>query len=278
MNQEENKTLAAPTPEEEEQADELRRKVGLPRFFELLGRDLWSFYRASFLCCLGFLPGFVLMAFGLLAGSLPLGAVGGALAGLLGAPLLSGLLDTLLRALRDEPGFWWHTYKMAWKQNWKASLLPGLLFGLFAGVWVSLLFLCAGMENVPTSVWICLLVGLFIGMGFFSYLLVQVPLVDLPLGRMLKNAALMFIGFFPRTAAASLVQLVYWAAVLLYLPLTIPVLLVFGFWLPCLIAAMILYPGLDKVFQLEKTLRTRRDAELAERMAGSGPVFSHNDQ
>ena len=28
MNQEENKTLAAPTPEEEEQADELRRKVG----------------------------------------------------------------------------------------------------------------------------------------------------------------------------------------------------------------------------------------------------------
>ena len=278
MNQEENKTLAAPTPEEEEQADELRRKVGLPRFFELLGRDLWSFYRASFLCCLGFLPGFVLMAFGLLAGSLPLGAVGGALAGLLGAPLLSGLLDTLLRALRDEPGFWWHTYKMAWKQNWKASLLPGLLFGLFAGVWVSLLFLCADMENVPTSVWICLLVGLFIGMGFFSYLLVQVPLVDLPLGRMLKNAALMFIGFFPRTAAASLVQLVYWAAVLLYLPLTIPVLLVFGFWLPCLIAAMILYPGLDKVFQLEKTLRTRRDAELAERMAGSGPVFSHNDQ
>ena len=92
------------------------------------------------------------------------------------------------------------------------------------------------------------------------------------------HAALMFIGFFPRTAAASLVQLVYWAAVLLYLPLTIPVLLVFGFWLPCLIAAMILYPGLDKVFQLEKTLRTRRDAELAERMAGSGPVFSHNDQ
>ena len=278
MNQEENKTLAAPTPEEEEQADELRRKVGLPRFFELLGRDLWSFYRASFLCCLGFLPGFVLMAFGLLAGSLPLGAVGGALAGLLGAPLLSGLLDTLLRALRDEPGFWWHTYKMAWKQNWKASLLPGLLFGLFAGVWVSLLFLCADMENVPTSVWICLLVGLFIGMGFFSYLLVQVPLVDLPLCRMLKNAALMFIGFFPRTAAASLVQLVYWAAVLLYLPLTIPVLLVFGFWLPCLIAAMILYPGLDKVFQLEKTLRTRRDAELTEHMAGSGPVFSHNDQ
>ena len=26
------------------------RKVGLPRFFELLGRDLWAFYRASFLC------------------------------------------------------------------------------------------------------------------------------------------------------------------------------------------------------------------------------------
>ena len=70
MNEQEN-LLAAETEE-----PEVPRKVGLPRFFELLGRDLWSFYRASFLCCLGFLPGFVLMAFGLLAGSLAGSAAG----------------------------------------------------------------------------------------------------------------------------------------------------------------------------------------------------------
>ena len=55
MNEQEN-LLAAETEE-----PEVPRKVGLPRFFELLGRDLWSFFRASFLCGLGWLPGFALL-------------------------------------------------------------------------------------------------------------------------------------------------------------------------------------------------------------------------
>ena len=62
---------------------------------------------------------------------------------------------------------------------------------------------------------------------------------------------------------------------LLYLPFTIITLLAFGFWLPVVIALMILYPGLDKVFKLEETLSARRDAEIEERIAESQPTF-HN--
>ena len=89
------------------------RKVGLPRFFELLGRDLWAFYRASFLCLLGFLPGTALAVFGQMGGSALLTVLGGLLGGLISGPFLSGMIDTTLRALRDEPGYWWHTYKRA---------------------------------------------------------------------------------------------------------------------------------------------------------------------
>ena len=60
------------------------RKVGLPRFFELLGRDLWAFYRASFLCLLGFLPGTALAVFGQMGGSALLTVLGGLLGGLIG--------------------------------------------------------------------------------------------------------------------------------------------------------------------------------------------------
>ncbi|MGN0983711.1 MAG: DUF624 domain-containing protein [Gemmiger sp.] len=272
MNTEEN--LTAP-----EQEDVLHRKVGLPRFFELLGRDLWSFYQASFLCCLGFLPGFVLMLFGLMAGAMPLCVAGGVLAGVVGAPFLCGLLDTVLRALRDEPGYWWHTYKKAWRQNWKESLLPGLAFGVFFGLWISLIFLLTSMESVPISVWTCLVVGLFLGLGYFGYLFAQIPLVSLPLGQLIKNAALMFLGFFPRTLAATLVMAGYWGLVLFYMPYTIPVVFVTGFWLPTVISMMILYPGLDKVFSLEKTIRERREAEINRRMAASQPIFDdRNDQ
>ena len=65
------------------------RKVGLPRFFELLGRDLWAFYRASFLCLLGFLPGTALAVFGQMGGSALLTVLGGLLGGLIGGPFLS---------------------------------------------------------------------------------------------------------------------------------------------------------------------------------------------
>lgn len=257
--------------------DPLMRKVGLPRFFELLGRDLWPFYKASFLCCLGFLPGFALLVFGLMAGAPLLSVAGGVLAGLVGAPFLCGLLDTILRALRDEPGYWWHTYRAAWRQNWRDCLLPGLAFGCFFGLWITMIFSLSKRADAPTSVWICLLLGLFLGLGFFGYLFAQIPLVSLPLGKLIQNAGLMFLGFFPRTLLATLVTGAYWALILLYLPYTVPVVLALGFWLPCLASLMILYPGLDKVFALEKTIRERRSAELDAQMARHQPTFENHD-
>ena len=183
--------------------------------------------------------------------------------------------DTVLRALRDEPGYWWHTYKRAWKQNWKQSLLPGALLGLFVGSWSWMLRAQAAAGNTSTMMWVASLAGIFVCTGFFSWLLAQVPLVDLPLPQLAKNAGLMFFGFFPRTLAAALLLAVYWGLTLLYLPFTIITLLAFGFWLPVVIALMILYPGLDKVFKLEETLSARRDAEIEERIAESQPTF-HN--
>ena len=233
------------------------RKVGLPRIFELLGRDLWPLYKASILCGAGCLPGTALAILGMMGGSALLTVVGGVLGGLLGGPFLSGMIDTVLRALRDEPGYWWHTYKRAWKQNWKQSLLPGALLGLFVGSWSWMLRAQALAGNTSTALWVASQAGLFVCTGVFSWLLAQVPLVDLPLPQLAKNAGLMFFGFFPRTLAAVLV------------------IVVFGFWLPVTVAGMILYPGLDKVFKLEETLAARRDAEIEERMEQNRPIFDH---
>ena len=243
------------------------RKVGIARFFELLGRDLWSFYRASFLCCAAFLPGFAAVLFGLMAQAPLLCALGGALGGALAGPFLVGLADTVLRALRDEPGYWWHTYKRAWRQNWRQSLVPGALLGLFLGGWSAVLFHMVNDANPGTMMWVAAVVGMFVCVGFFVWLFAQIPLVDLPLPELIKNAALMFFGFLPRTLAAAAITAVYWVIMLLTLPASILVIVVFGFWLPVIPALMIVYPGLDKVFRLEETLQARRDAEINERMA-----------
>ena len=249
------------------------RKVGIARFFELLGRDLWPLYKSGILCVLGFLPGTALAVFGMMAGSALLTVVGGVVGGLVGGPFLSGVIDTVLRALRDEPGYWWNTYKRAWKQNWRQSLVPGALLGLFVGSWAWMLRAQAESGNTSTALWVASFAGIFVCTGFFTWLLAQVPLVDLPLVQIAKNAGLMFFGFFPRTAAAALVLALYWGATLLYLPATILTILAFGFWLPVTIALMIVYPGLEKVFKLEETINARRAAEIEERMAQNQPKF-----
>lgn len=145
---------------------------------------------------LGFLPGTALAVFGMMAGSALLTVVGGVVGGLVGGPFLSGMIDTVLRALRDEPGYWWNTYKRAWKQNWRQSLVPGALLGLFVGSWAWMLRAQAESGNTSTALWVASIAGIFVCTGFFTWLLAQVPLVDLPLAQIAKNAGLMFFGFF----------------------------------------------------------------------------------
>ena len=147
------------------------------------------------------------------------------------------------------------------------GFVPGALLGLFVGSWAWMLRAQAESGNTSTALWVASIAGIFVCTGFFTWLLAQVPLVDLPLAQIAKNAGLMFFGFFPRTAAAALVLALYWGATLLYLPATILTILAFGFWLPVTIALMIVYPGLEKVFKLEETINARRAAEIEERMA-----------
>lgn len=249
------------------------RKTGIGRFFELVGRDMNGMFLANLLACIGFLPVICLVYIGFLANSLPVMLASAVVGGILAGPALAGMYDTVLRALRDEPGYWWNTYKRAWKQNWRQSLVPGALLGLFVGSWAWMLRAQAESGNTSTALWVASLAGIFVCTGFFTWLLAQVPLVDLPLVQIAKNAGLMFFGFFPRTAAAALVLALYWGATLLYLPATILTILAFGFWLPVTIALMIVYPGLEKVFKLEETINARRAAEIEEHMAQNQPKF-----
>ena len=61
-----------------------------------------------------------------------------------------------------------------------------------------------------------------------------------------------------------------YALVLAWMPYTIPVVLILGFWLPCTLALQIIYPALDKAFHLEKTITARRADEINDLMEQHG--------
>ena len=235
------------------------RKVGIARFFELLGRDLWPLYKSGILCVLGFLPGTALAVFGMMAGSALLTVVGGVVGGLVGGPFLSGMIDTVLRALRDEPGYWWVTYRRAWKRNAKASLLPGAICGLLLAMEI---FTAFHIETGSVAVMVAIFVALILLAGIAQYLYAQVALVDLPFSSLLKNSLMLFLGYLPRSALGILWQGLYWAAIALFWPLSGAVLILTSLWFPCSLSLLAIYPALNKSFDLEAKIKAMRDAQL----------------
>lgn len=236
------------------------RKKGPARFFEMLGRDFVSFYLAGMLALASAMPFVLGVWFAVATHSLVPLLLAGVLGGMIAAPQLCGLLDTILRSLRDEPGFWWTTYRRAWKRNAKASLLPGAIGGLLLAMQIFTVFhYDSSVGVVPGAL---LAVGLFLLLGLAEFLFAQVALLEMPFAGMLKNSLFLFLGYLPRAALGVLWQFVYWIVILLLWPISVFALLITGFWLPALLAMQAIYPVLDKAFDLERQIKAKRDAEL----------------
>jgi len=186
--------------------------------------------------------------------------IAGVLGGMIAAPQIVGLNDTILRTLRDEPGYWWETYRRTWKRNLKESLLPGAVCGLLLAM--ELFSLChINIAGGQVAV-IAVLVALILLAGIAQYLYVQVALLDLSFAGLLKNSLMLFLGYLPRSGLGLLWQLLYWGAVALFWPISSFVLILTSLWLPCLLSLMAIYPALEKSFDIEKKIKAIREAQL----------------
>ena len=241
------------------------RKTGPARFFEVVGRDGGNFFKASLLCLLGFIPWALLVGIGVIGESMPFALLGGLVGGVIAGPTLAGMNDTVLRSLRDEPGFWWHTYKRAFKNNWRASLAPGGLLGLLCAGQLFLLW-CLTMGLVQAD----LLMGVMLGLNLLlttmcaPFVFGQLVMMDLPFGQLLKNSLFLALGHSPWALVMALVQILYWGATLFFFPYTLVTLVALGFALPTVICQQIAWRIMDKIFGLEDQFRQKREAQLAE--------------
>ncbi len=232
------------------------RKTGFPRFWEMLTRDFWDVFRAGFLALVGCVPFLAGTAFSLYSHVLIFAPVFGFIGGALAGPELCGLADTILRGLRDEPGFWWHIYRRAWKRSAKAALLPGAVGGSLLAVQVFLLF-HAGALQLSTAMGAGLVAGALVVLALSLYLWPQLALMELSFGQMLKNGVLLCIGQLPRTLSALAIMGGYWGLVLRFFPLAVTLLPFTNFWIPALPALFLIYPGIDGNFRVEERLEGR---------------------
>ena len=232
---------------------EAPRKRGGFRLWEVFSRDYWFIMLTGLLALAGSLPFIAGIAIAYRTHSLLIMILAGMIGGMIAAPGICGLADVLLRCLRDEPGFWWYRYRNAMKRNWKGSLFPGALFGTVFSVQ------CFTLLHLPQSgsglgMFMCQLVSMLVSESLFQYFLMQIVLMELPLQKMLKNSIWLSVRYLPKTLLASLLQLIYWLAIVLCFPVTAVIMLLTSIWLPLLIAFVGLYPAVDDVFQIEKRL------------------------
>ena len=242
------------------------RKTGVRRFFELVGRDMNSMFLANLLTCLGFVPVISLVYIGFLMNNLPVMLISAAVGGILAGPVLAGMYDTVLRALRDEAGYWWVTYRKAFKRNFKASILPGVLYCVVVTLQIFLVYFCFNMlyhgTNVGVPLWVATVLNLLIFQMLFAYMWPQIALLDQPLGLTLKNSINCMIAFLPHALASAIVTILFWGVVILCMPLGIFLMLIFGFWFQTEVCCQIVYGDVNRVFHIEESLQKLHDAEL----------------
>jgi len=232
---------------------EAPRKKGIFRLWEILSRDFWDLFRAGFLALLGCAPFLLGVAYSLSAHALIYAPIAGLAGGAVAGPGLCALADTILRSLRDEPGFWWHTYRRVWKRNARASLLPGAAGGGLLATQAFLLF-HAGALGMRAAVGAALAAGVLLVLALSLYLWPQLALMELSFPQLVKNSALLFAGKLPRSLGALAAVAVYlWLMIRFYL-FAASLLPLANLWLPALPALFLIYPGINEAFHIEETL------------------------
>lgn len=238
------------------------RKKGFARFIEVVIRDFPSFLGAGLLALFSSIPFILGLQLSILSHSILICLVAGLAGGILAAPQLCGLADTILRSLRDEPGFFWHRYRRAWKQN----IFPGMKSGAFLGVLLSVqLFLLTHLNSLPFS-WAfpALAISILVLLGFLPYLLAQIVLLDLSVVNIVRNSLFLFVACLPRTLLSAVLQAAYWLLIFLFLPFSSIVFAIAGLWLPCLLGLLSIYPILNDRFQIEERIREAHQADAPD--------------
>lgn len=233
--------------------DESQRQTGFYRYRQLLNTRFGQWWKINLLTLTGFLP----LAAGIFCAIgtssvlvlLPCSLLGGMIAG----PFLAGLYDAIFRGLRDDPLPWRDAYARAWKQNWRGSLLPGALLGLMSGTFtfMAMLFWWAQAPPSPGTVALylfALLLVLVVNTIYWP----QLVLFQQKDRIRLQNCVLFCAKYFLRTVGAALLQLAYWAVIVLFAPWTLLLLPVTGVWYILFLSQFFIYGQMDESFHIEE--------------------------
>lgn len=239
-------------PEDREYREDIRQ-TGFNRYRQLLSIRFGQWWKVNLLTLLGFVPlcAGIICAVGVSSVLVlyPCSILGGMIAG----PFLAGLYDAVLRGLRDDPLPWKDAWVRSWKQNWRGGMLLGALMGLLLGQYAFMGMLFWWVEVPPSLGTVAVyLFGLLLILVAGSLIWPQIVLFEQhPLVR-LRNAGLFLIKHFWRVMGVGLLQLAYFAVLVLFAPWTVLLLPVTGIWYIVFLSQLLIYEQMDEDLHIEE--------------------------
>lgn len=236
--------------------DETKRQTGFNRYKQLLGRHFGDWFKLNALTILGLLPLAAGIGLAIASSSILVLIPCSLLGGMIFGPFLSGMYDSLFRAMRDDPMPMWQNYQKSWKQNFLGSLVPGALLGLMVGFFCFMGMMLWWARTAPSLGTILLLLfsallTMVISQLYWSQLVLfqQSPVIRL------RNILLFCIQNFGRVMGVGLLQLAYWGIYILFAPWTLLILPIVGIWYILFLSQFLLYDRLNNAFGIEEQFR-----------------------
>lgn len=236
--------------------DETKRQTGFNRYKQLLGRHFGDWFKLNALTILGLLPLAAGIGLAIASSSILVLIPCSLLGGMIFGPFLSGMYDSLFRAMRDDPMPMWQNYQKSWKQNFLGSLAPGALLGLMVGFFCFMGMMLWWARTAPSTGTILLLLfsallTMVISQLHWSQLVLfqQSPVIRL------RNILLFCIQNFGRVMGVGLLQLAYWGIYILFAPWTLLILPIVGIWYILFLSQFLLYDRLNNAFGIEEQFR-----------------------
>ena len=152
-------------------------------------------------------------------------------------PAFIAMNDMIIRILRKEEGYIIKPYFQSVKANFKKGALMSLLLVVAGGLLVADYF--AASAFIPELKVVIIAIGvILLAISFYAFALFA--RYENTFGATLKNAAVLFVGYFPRTLVMVICSVGLWLVCTSFYRIGAPVLLLFGFSLPCYINIMLL--------------------------------------
>lgn len=244
---------------------EAKPKRGMARWWEILARDYPALLRANlcFLVCCA--PSAACAAASLWLNRLWLLAPAVALTAAAG-PAWAAVNRLCMQAVRDVPFFTWYHFKKAYRENLRQGAAGGVLAAAAAALLAYAALASVGRQGFALPVLCCLALAAYMASGAALFLFMQMPMVELPFGGLLRNSVLLIFAGGWRSAAAILTPLVVGGLSVYFVSFALPVLLLGGPAVLCMTSCLIFLPRFRALFLQEEA--------AAQGQAGGAPATS----